>query len=626
MRNRYIGLGDIALIVIAAFGAFALRFDLLFIKHRPEFMPFLYTSILVKPVIFYVCGMYNRYWRYATATDLLSVVLAVTAASIAVAMVSGGALVLGYVREFSRSALLIDWLLCLLLMGGLRMSVRVIGEAHQTARRSGLPGQASRVIVIGAGEAGAMVVRELQRNPQLRITPVGFLDDAPEKVGKSISGVRVLGNVADLQTVAAAHRVNDVIIAMPAAGGAAVRTIAEVCRQAGLRSRIVPGVFEMLGGQITVSRLRNVEITDLLRRTHLAPDDRDRGSEYLGGATVLITGAGGSIGSELARQVADAGPAHLVLLGHGENSIFSAEATLRETFPAVQISTVIADIRDARRLATVFEQYRPAVVFHAAAHKHVPLMEQNPDEAITNNIAGTRNVVNQALRSGTERFVLISTDKAVSPSSIMGATKRVAEAIVRQAAQKSGRAFVVVRFGNVLGSRGSVVHTFKTQIERGGPITITHPQMTRYFMTIPEAVHLVIQAGGLGAGGELFVLNMGDPIKVVDLAKDLIRLSGLGEDDIQLTFTGMRPGEKLHESLYDDDMRTDATAHPEVLRVSGPDPCLAPELDDVVARLEEAARRGDETAILSLLRQTVPGFVTTRAPRADPTPFRVIRN
>jgi FlaA1/EpsC-like NDP-sugar epimerase len=318
-----------------------------------------------------------------------------------------------------------------------------------------------------------------------------------------------------------------------------------------------------------------------------------------------------------------------VLVGHGENSVFEAEARLRAGFPDLTLTTVIADIRDNPRLAMVFDRFRPTVVFHAAAHKHVPLMEQNPEEAITNNIIGTRNVVDQALRTGAERFVLISTDKAVSPTSIMGATKRVAEIIVRRAARDSGRAFVVVRFGNVLGSRGSVVQTFKTQIEMGGPVTVTHPDMTRFFMTIPEAVHLVLRASGEGRGGELFVLNMGQPVKVVDLAKDLIKLSGLEEDDIPIVFTGVRPGEKLHEALFDPDMQMQPTAHAEVLRVTGEERAAPADFDDLLRRLEEAAARGQAPAIETLLQQIVPGFEPTgravQPPPSKTTPLRALK-
>src|SRR5262249_16127003 len=388
-----------------------------------------------------------------------------------------------------------------------------------------------------------------------------------------------------------------------------------MCNAVGVKSQTIPGVFELLHGRVSVNRLRSVDIADLLRRTPVGGSDN--AAEFVAGRVVLITGGGGSIGCELARQIANAAPSHLVLLGHGENSIFEAEALLRAAFPALHLSTIIADIRDNNRMANVFDSVRPAIVFHAAAHKHVLLMEQNPEEAVTNNIIGTRNVVNQALRTGTERFVLISSDKAVSPTSIMGATKHVAEAIVRQATQKSGRAFVVVRFGNVLGSRGSVVNTFKKQIEQGGPITITHPDMKRFFMTIPEAVHLVLQASGKGKGGELFVLDMGEPVKIVELAQDLIKLSGLGEDDVPIVFTGVRPGEKLGEVLFDPSMQTVPTSHPDVLQVVGQEVIIPGNLDAIVDRLENAARRGDHLGIIGLLGQIIPNFAPARVPSVN---------
>jgi FlaA1/EpsC-like NDP-sugar epimerase len=313
-----------------------------------------------------------------------------------------------------------------------------------------------------------------------------------------------------------------------------------------------------------VLAIRQIEISDLLRRAGHA---RVNASTYVAGRTVLITGAGGSIGFELCRQVAHARPAFLVLLGHGENSIFDAQVELRELFPDLKVIPVIADIRDQRRMRQVFERLRPAIVFHAAAHKHVPLMEENPEEAVTNNIIGTHNVLEAAMEFGTERFVLISSDKAVSPSSVMGASKRVAEMLVRDAARRTSRAYVVVRFGNVLGSRGSVVPYFKRQIERGGPVTLAHPEMKRFFMTIPEAVHLVLEAGGMGRGGELFVLKMGEPVRIVDLAEDLIKLSGLTLEEVPIVYTGIRTGEKLEEALWEHGAATESTSHPEVLRV-----------------------------------------------------------
>ena len=611
MKNRYVLLADVPLIAVAACAAFTARFDIAF-YNRPEFTTYLVAALLIKPVIFYLGGMYRRYWRYTSIPDLFVVFTAVTASS----LVMGVFVAFGVRRlfdEFSRVVIVNDWLLTLAVAGALRVGIRVLSESafpHRTPRSSARAVQ--RILIAGAGAAGTMVAREMRRNPQLGMEPVGFVDDDPVKIGKRMGGLVVLGPTRALPDVVRLSRVESVVIAMPTAPGRTVRSIADMCREAQVKSQIIPGMFELLDGRVGVNRLRNVDIADLLRRSPVQGDSTI--ADFVTGSVVLITGAGGSIGSELARQIANASPARLTLLGHGENSLFDAEAQLRRDFPHLRINTAVADIRDEERLAVVFERIKPSIVFHAAAHKHVPLMEENPEEAVTNNILGTRNVVNQALRSATERFVLISTDKAVLPNSIMGASKRVAEAIVRSAARESGRAFVAVRFGNVLGSRGSVVNTFKQQIEQGGPITVTHQEMTRFFMTIPEAVHLVLQASGSGKGGELFVLDMGEPVRIVDLAKDLTKLSGLGEDDIPIIFTGVRPGEKMHEALFDPGMQTRPTAHPEVLEVVGQDELRGDVLDRLIDQLGQAARRGDRVSIDALLREAVPGFNPAERP------------
>ncbi len=610
MKNRYVLALDLPLIALAAFGAFAVRFDWRFYESRPEFPLYVLLALGVKPLVFLAMGMYRRYWRYASVQELILVLLAATAASAVMAVIIQVALVLNIMPDgFSRVVLFTDWILTMVAAGGLRFTVRALNEPNLRLR-SANGGQAPRrVLIAGAGDAGTMVAREMRRNPYLGMTPVGFLDDDPAKIGKQMAGLRVLDRTDALSAVVAAQRVDSIIIAMPKVGGRVVRKIVELCQAAGVKSQTIPGVYELLGGNVSVDRLRNIDIEDLLRRSPVNGDLRS--GAVVANQVVLITGAGGSIGSELGRQIAIASPARLVLLGHGENSIFEVEGRLRAAFPHVSMSTAIADIRDERRLARVFDRFKPTIVFHAAAHKHVPLMEEHPEEAVTNNIVGTRNVVAQALRIGTERFVLVSTDKAVAPSSVMGATKRIAEAIVRKAALTSGRAFVAVRFGNVLGSRGSVVNTFKAQIEQGGPITVTDPDVTRFFMTIPEAIHLVLQASGQGTGGELFVLDMGEPVKIVQLARDLIKLSGFTDEEIPITFTGLRPGEKLHERLYDADMQCEPTAHPEVLRVVGDDPCLAIDVDALIGQLHEAAEHGDRPAILNLLARAVPGFVAS---------------
>jgi FlaA1/EpsC-like NDP-sugar epimerase len=606
MRNRYILLGDLPLIVAAASGAFALRFDLLFPGQRPEFLLFALAAVLVKPLIFYVFGMYGRYWRYASAQDLVAVTLAVSASSMAMAVLVVLGSAANLVHNFSREVILIDWLLTLATVGGLRMSVRVVGDAKDRAHKGNGNAAPKRVLVAGAGEAGALVVVEMQKNPQLGLVPVGFLDDSPVKRGKLVHGVRVLGPLAALAEVVRTEGVAEVVIAMPTAPGTTVRAVAENCREVRVASRTLPGVFELLDGHVSVSRLRNVDITDLLRRSQVSSTGNP--ASYIAGRTVLITGAGGSIGSELCRQVAAARPSALVLLGHGEHSIFEISSRLREQAPSLPVRSVVGDIRDRQRLELVFDRFDPHIVFHTAAHKHVPLMEANPAEAITNNVLGTHNLVQTALRGTVERLVLISSDKAVSPTSVMGASKRLAEMIVQDAARRNSRAFTVVRFGNVLGSRGSVVPLFKRQIEAGGPITITDPAVKRYFMSMPEAVQLVLQAGGMGSGGELFVLNMGEQVRIVDLANDLIRLSGMGPDEVSIIFTGLRPGEKLEEALWEDGASVDRTANADIFRVSGEAGDPAEPLEMILPELATAAEEGDPKKIRAVLQRWIPTF------------------
>jgi FlaA1/EpsC-like NDP-sugar epimerase len=614
MRNRYVLGADIPLIAAAAFGAFVLRFDWFAWHYRAELVPFVLLTVLVKVPVFYFFGMYQRYWAFASVKDMVALAVTVSGASVAVAMCLSLALLSGRIAEFSRSVLLIDWTLTLLATGALRMSVRIARDSRMASRSPAPTGASRAILVVGAGEAGAIVVREMQKNPHLGMVPMGFLDDDRTKVGKRIYGLPVFGPLASLSEIVRREDADEVLIAMPKAPGSVVRAIAQDCQKLNIQSRTVPGVFELLDRQISISRLRHVDIADLLRRRVVVGADGN--SAYLAGRTVAVTGAGGSIGLELCRQVAHAGPDLLVLLGHGENSIYEAQAQLTAAFPLVRILPVICDVRDADRLTHVFERLRPSVVFHAAAHKHVPLMEENPEEAVSNNVIGTRNVVDAALHAGTQRLVLISTDKAVSPTSIMGASKRVAEDIVRSAAMTHGRAFVVVRFGNVLGSRGSVVPLFKQQIERGGPLSVTHPDMKRFFMTIPEAVALVLHAGGLGRRGELFVLNMGKPVRIVDLAHDLITLSGFSPSDVPIVFTGLRPGEKLEESLWEDDAVVSETSHPDVLQVLEPSNAGGDLLATVTA-LEAAARSSDRLQLESALVQWIPTF----APMPDRRSF-----
>jgi FlaA1/EpsC-like NDP-sugar epimerase len=603
MRNRYILLGDFGFIVIAAFGAFALRLGWFSPERQPEFLPFLAAALLVKPAVFYLLGLYRRLWRYASVQDLIAVTVAVTAASVAMAVVVAAGLMSRAIPIFSRSILPIDWMLTLVLTGGLRMSVRIAWDSKEKIGKAPAGSTEKVVLVVGAGDAGTIVTREIQRNPHLGMVVSGFLDDAPEKQNKWIQGIKVLGPLSTLPEVASRQRLAEVIIAMPTASGAVIRHVADSCLRLNLVTRIVPGVYELLDGVVTVNRLRKIEITDLLRRSQVVGQASPM--PWLTGRRAMVTGAGGSIGSELCRQVAFARPSCLVLLGHGENSIFELQCQLAERYPDLRIHPVIADIRDHARIKQVFADYLPSTVFHAAAHKHVPLMEINPAEAITNNVLGTLNVADAAVEYGTERFILISTDKAVHPTNIMGVSKRIAEMIVRDAARRSGQAFLVVRFGNVLGSRGSVVPVFQRQIERGGPITVTHPDMARFFMTIPESVHLVLEAGGIGRGGELFVLKMGKPLRIVDLASDLVRLSGLEPDDIPIVFSGVRPGEKLEEELWEAGATVEATPNPEILRVIEPEQRQL-DLSHIVKTLQLAAERGDRAVMEAAFVRVVP--------------------
>jgi FlaA1/EpsC-like NDP-sugar epimerase len=616
VRNRYVLAADLLAVVMCLVGAFVLRLDWFF-QRQPEYTAAfnfaLVAGLVVKPIVYYAFGLYRRYWRYAGLPDLLVIFLAVSASAALVAIVIAVGIMGGVVPFFPRSILAIDWLLTLACVGGVRLSIRLLSESFG-ARHGTAGGQqpTKRVLIAGAGDAGAMVVREIRRNPQLAMRPIGFLDDQRAKQGKRIYEVPVLGTLADLESMVETHHIDQVVVAMPTAGGTVVRALLDACRRAGVEARALPGIFELLEGGVSVSRLREIDIADLLRRQPIqaAPE----AGLYLQGKTVLVTGAGGSIGSELCRQLARAQVGELILLGHGENSIFDVTNRLRQSHPAVVVHPVIADVRDEARIEAIFETHAPSVVFHAAAHKHVPLMEAHPEEAITNNVHGTAVVVAAAIRHEVERFVLISTDKAVAPTSVMGASKRLAERIVAQAAERHRRMFIAVRFGNVLGSRGSVVPFFQQQIDRGGPITITHPDMRRFFMTIPEAVHLVVKAGGLARGGELFVLNMGEPVRIVDLAEDLKRLSGVEAGSVAIVYTGLRPGEKLEEQLWEPGSLVEAAGDDEVFRVVEPiqaDDGPAGGLDAAIVRLEEAAARGDALAIHELLSECLPTFVSS---------------
>jgi FlaA1/EpsC-like NDP-sugar epimerase len=620
LRNRYVLLLDLIVIVLSALGSYVLRLEM-----GPDFFRYYVQGavwlvglgLAIKPLVYFAFGLYRRLWVYASIHELKVIALAVTTASLLVtaAMISLFVSKV-YGPGLPRSVLAIDWLISLLGTGGVRFLFRLLAENRAAAEKQ-RGGRIRRALVVGAGDAGALVVREMLKNPQLNMIPAGFLDDDPAKQRHQIHNVPVVGRLSDLGRVIDNKRIDEVVIAIPSAAGRVVRMVTDVCRLKGVPFHTMPGLYELIGGKVSVSLLREVDITDLLRREPVQIQTELVGAA-LSGKRVLVTGAGGSIGRELCRQIARWNPDQMVLLGHGENSIFEATLELREAYPAQIFQPVIADVRDLPRLEAIFGSFRPQVVFHAAAHKHVPLMESNVEEAITNNVIGTRNMVATATAAGVERLVMISTDKAIRPANVMGATKRLAEMIILEAAHRAGRPYSVVRFGNVLGSRGSVVPKFKRQIAHGGPVTVTHPDMKRYFMTIPEAVHLVLQAASMGQGGEVFLLNMGQPVRILDLAEALIRLSGLEPGrDIEIVFTGIRPGEKLSEDLWEDGWTYQKTTHPDIFRVEEEEANIPAALGQTVDELHRLARQGESGAILTLLDESVPGASVRTSPPPD---------
>ncbi|TSA14225.1 polysaccharide biosynthesis protein [bacterium] len=618
IRNRYFFLLDLFLFALTPVFAVAIRHD--WIVDFPRIQADLVTIILmfgaVKLLLFFVGGLYQQMWQHASVDELAKIGL-LGLLVIGGNVLSYSALMMVHpslVSSIPRSVPFIDGVLTLLVVGGLRFSVRVFERLSTNASgtRSG-----TSVLVVGAGDAGVMLAGEMQANPQMGLRPIGFVDDDPHKAGMRIRGIKVLGNRSDIVELVTDHKIGQIVIAMPTASGKIIRELNDICKQTGVKTRIIPGVFELLDGSVNISKLRNVAIEDLLRREAVSIDDTSiRGQ--IEGRRVLVTGAGGSIGSELCRQIARFGPAQLILLGHGENSIFSIANELSYSSSEIALSPFIADVRDRQRLSVMMKRYKPELVFHAAAHKHVSLMELNPSEAVTNNIVGTQNVVEVSSEHNVERFVLISTDKAVNPTSVMGATKRVAELIVQDVAYRSQKAYVAVRFGNVLGSSGSVIPIFREQIARGGPITLTHPEVRRYFMTIPEAVQLVLQAGSMAAAGGVYMLDMGEPVKIADLAADLIRLSGLEiHKDIEITYTGLRQGEKLFEELLLDDEHFVRTNHEKifVLKNGKPGSGTASNNGNTIKTLQgylellrHHAAEGNKDEIRPCLKKLVPEF------------------
>ncbi len=594
---------DVALLNLALWGAFALRFELkipgVFISNYLAIALFV---TLVRLSTFLYLGVYKGVWRYMGMTDLVTIIKAITLGSIIIlaatwTVVPG----LGY----PRSVVIIEWLGDVMLIGGVRMAFRLWSHGRLQAQARDLP--QSRALVVGAGDAGEMVVRQMQAHPEYGYLPVAFADDDPKKRGKKIHGVPISGGLNEILAIVEHRQADTIVIAIPSAPGRIVKEVVEQCQRARIRFKIVPGIKEIIEGGVSINQIRDIELDDLLRRppVNIALEEI---SGYLEGKTVLVTGAGGSIGSELCRQISGFRPKTLIMCGKGENSLYEIASELESRPGRPTLETVICDVTDAPRVEQVFARHHPEVVFHAAAHKHVPMMEHNPGEAVKNNVFGTKVLAEACLRHGTDRLVMISTDKAVNPSSVMGATKRIAEKVIMSLVGRGKTKFMAVRFGNVLGSRGSVVPLFKKQIAAGGPVTVTHPDMERYFMTIPEAVQLVIQAGALGQGGEVFVLDMGQPVKIVDLARDMIRLSGFEpEKDIPIVYTGLRPGEKMFEELLTAEEGVNSTKHAQIHVARGKHARLD-QLPELLAELSEAAQSGEEPRIIGTITKAIPSF------------------
>ncbi len=586
---------DLMAVVLAYWLAFWLRFDgQVHVAHIHQFWLFFLAIPLLRVAANAAWGLYQHVWRYLGVREAMAVAISTATGTTAFAFL----LYLTSNASFPRSIVAIEAVLSLVFMGGSRFMLRYWHEMQPVSRSA----DETRVLVIGAGDAGEMLVREMLRQPERGLRPIGFLDDRSDKRGMRIHGVPVVGDSRAVAETVERLRVDLVVLAMPSAPAREQRDILKRCAATPAKVQIVPALHEIVTGTVSISHLRDIQIEDLLGRDPVVIDSSLLG--YLKGKRILVTGAGGSIGSELCRQLVTLGAKQLIMLDHHEHAVYQIDQELQSQAPlGVTIVPVVADVRDAGRLQQLFAAHRPQVVFHAAAHKHVPLMEASPAEAAQNNVLGTLALATAALDHGVESFLLVSTDKAVRPTSIMGKTKRLAELTLQDLAGRhpDGTKFLAVRFGNVLGSRGSVVPLFRSQLAKGGPLTVTHAEMTRYFMTIPEAVTLVLQTGALGRSGEVLMLDMGEPVRILDLARNMIKLSGLREDDVEIVFTGMRPGEKLYEELLVTTEGTRPTEHPQVFAARAPKPPDARWWYDLVARLREAVACHSDEAVRSLL-------------------------
>jgi len=594
-----------ALIIVSALVvAYLIRFDFSFpAVNQHAFWQLLPILLIIKLAVFWRFGVTHGWWRYVSIPDVLDLFKANVIASLLVAAY----VLFMQVKGVPRSVLLLDGLFCFLFSCGVRILTRAVREQYLPMPLGKKRDGDKRTLIFGAGQGGQMIAREIRQNPALGVELVGFVDDDPAKQGQRFQGLPVLGNRRRLATICREHRVEEIIIAIPSARGSQLRELVELCRGTGVRFKTLPGVGDLIDGRVTVQHIRPVDLEDLLGREAVRLD-RDGIRAYLEGKRVLVTGAAGSIGAELCRQVALFRPEQLILFDNAESPLFHIERELTAAHPELSLVGVLGDVRDRARVEGVFEHFKPRVVFHAAAYKHVPMMEMNPAEAVHNNVHGTRVVADAAVKAGVAHMVMVSTDKAVNPTNVMGASKRAAELYVQGLATKSRTHFVTVRFGNVLGSAGSVIPIFREQILKGGPVTVTHPEVTRFFMTIPEASQLVLQAGSMGQGGEIFLLDMGEPVKIADLAAELIRLSGHEPGrEIEIVFTGLRPGEKLFEELLIAGEGILPTQH-EKIRVARAMPADFAPIAAQCEALYQASRDIDIPRVLAQLRNLVPEY------------------
>jgi len=595
---------DAILIVLSVFLAFLVRFEgQIPLRYLLNIEGIISLSLIITLPIFYFSKLYYFSWMYVSAEELVSLMKA-TALSFLILTASFFVLRDHPVFSgFPRSTLFITYFFVFILAGGIRFAKRIYLQIVPVKKRG-----AEKTLIVGAGDAGEQILRNILSSRPNQFLPVGFVDDNPAKQGIIIHGLKVMGKIDDIPTVVKEKKVEGLIIAIPSGGSQIIRKAVEKGREAGLRKiKIIPPIDEVIAGRVTLGALREVEMEDLLGREPVSLDQKSI-ENFLQQKTVLVTGAAGSIGSELCRQIAKFNPSILMLLDQDETGIFNISEELDDKFPKLNKVYFVADVRDEEKINKIFQEFHPQVVFHAAAYKHVPLMEQHPDEAIKNNILGTKVLAETALKNGTEKFILISTDKAVNPSSVMGATKRVGEMICQAWNQRNSTKFISVRFGNVLNSRGSVIPIFREKIKKREPIEITHPEMKRFFMTTPEACLLVMQAGAMGQGGEVFVLDMGDPIKIVDLARELIRLSGLEPDkDIPIVFTQPRPGEKIFEELLTAEEGTVATQNQKIFMAKLSD-INQEKLNTGLDKLEKLAHNGEKENIVRTLKELIPNY------------------